>query len=412
MHPRIAPSKPVAAPAPSPVPEAVIWTTWVLRIAIALQCVGMALPMVTHQTPSPLNEYLLNHQGVEDATAGMIDQVTGFAMFGIAVVVLVFPISPIVLLVAAWAGVTAWATQMNEGDAFAFVAVPAQAVRFIAPLALVLLLAWPGHYARAAWRQHGAMWLLRLAAAVVFIAHGYEAFALNPRFIDYILHSGQFFFATTFPQQTAEWLLRLIGVQDVILAVALIGAWPNVKHRRSSWRIGHRVIVGLVAAISVYQLERFREPRLFVDWIAGELSHWLAMPVAGDALVLLLAVAAGLVAMSCVVHWRGLIIYMACWGLITAAARVIDGGFVRIDEMLIRACNAAAPLAVLLLVQHFSQTESAAATNGAKKKRPTAPGTPGASGISGLPSRPAPRPSQVTIHSEESTQPAAPRRPI
>ena len=393
-----------------PADESVLWASRVLRLAVALQCLGVALLMIVQKAPSPLNEYLL-YQGVEDDTVRLIDQLVGYAMFGIAASVLLFPIAPVVLIVAAWAGVSAWATQMNDGDAYAYLALWAQMVRYIAPIALILLLPWPGHLARPGVRTSIAAWLLRISAAVVFLAHGYEAFTLNPRFVDYILHFGQTFFIQTWPQETVEWILRVIGVQDVVLAAALLGVWPRAAKRSLARRATQSLIIGVAAGLGVYFLGNFAEAHPFIDWIAAELARSLKWQVSAGTLVLVVVVLAGLLAMLGARYWRALLIYMTTWGALTACARVLDGGFRGLDDTLIRACNSGAPLALLLLL-HIALPQHAPAESEPRRKKPKPrPAAPEPPKPRKPAARPATRPTEIILH-EEPSEPEPGRRPI
>ena len=94
MRPRTSQPGPVVVAEAPPADESVLWASRVLRLAVALQCLGVALLMIVQKAPSPLNEYLL-YQGVEDDTVRLIDQLVGYAMFGIAASVLLFPIAPV-----------------------------------------------------------------------------------------------------------------------------------------------------------------------------------------------------------------------------------------------------------------------------------------------------------------------------
>lgn len=87
--------------------------------------------------------------------------------------------------------------------------VPAQATRWLAPVALLLPLA----------ARVPAQWVLRAAAAAVFAAHGMEALLGEPLFVDYLLGLPG---GGTLGQERAEALLRLIGGADLLAAGCIL----------------------------------------------------------------------------------------------------------------------------------------------------------------------------------------------
>jgi acid phosphatase type 7 len=97
------------------------------------------------------------------------------------------------------------------GVPFSSWALPAHASRMLAPLVLAL------------WHRPGAAaWLARGAVAVTFLVHGVEALALHPHFIDFILVADMRIFGLGLTQSSAETLLILIGVQDLVLALLIV----------------------------------------------------------------------------------------------------------------------------------------------------------------------------------------------
>lgn len=97
------------------------------------------------------------------------------------------------------------------GAPFTDWAVPAHATRIAAPL---IFACWD--------RRSAALWVLRIAIAITFAIHGVEAFLLHPQFIDFILIADQRIFGFGLQQSGAEVLLRVIGVQDIIIAALVL----------------------------------------------------------------------------------------------------------------------------------------------------------------------------------------------
>lgn len=151
----------------------------------------------------------------------------------------------------------------------------AEAARYAVPLALLLL---------ATKAQRPSAWILRIGIALTFAAHGREALAHTPRFVDLILiadgHvSGLLEGHRLFDEASARTLLTGIGAIDLGLAV-----------------------LGLV------------------------------------------------------MRSRALWLYMAFWGFLTAASRVLAGGLDWWPAALERLPNGAAPLALVLLAGSLARS--------------------------------------------------------
>lgn len=169
------------------------------------------------------------------------------------------------LLPAVWLLMNAHAGAMNGGKAFAELAVPAQATRWGMFVVLALLLS------RNAQTNCIANWVLRIACALTFAIHGWEAFQLSPPFQD-LLYATFSHVGIGLSESACHGLLRAIGMMDLLLAV------------------------GVTA-----------------------------------------------------IHFRPLLLWMGCWGLIAAASRPVAMGFDAWPEFAMRLPNSAAPLLVVLL---------------------------------------------------------------
>ena len=92
-------------------------------------------------------------------------------------------------------------------------------------------------------RLRTAAWGLRLGISALFITHGLEALYLHPRFIDYLIGTAGNLAGISMREATAGTLLRLIGVTDIAVALALL-------LRPSSGVLFWMAFWGLVTALS------------------------------------------------------------------------------------------------------------------------------------------------------------------
>ncbi len=140
------------------------------------------------------------------------------------------------LLPSLWLLLNASAVAMNGGKAYAELAIPAHATRWILPVALTLLVLMADRSKTA------VNWLLRLACASTFAIHGWEAFQLHPGFQDLIfIASGKI--GLDLPVEVCHILLRGIGIMDGLLALSvLVVHSPRILLWMSFW--------GLITAFS------------------------------------------------------------------------------------------------------------------------------------------------------------------
>lgn len=347
--------------APQVSSRAVKVASWVLRFVVAAQCVGLALPVLRDQVPSAINSYLWQIGGWSDDAVSQFDLIAAWSLVGLGAITLLFVCWPILILIGAWFLLTAMASWYMDSGHFPEVMVFAHAVRFMTPLMLIGFQHWPRRFAKSRRRVGVANTLLACAIGSTFVAHGYEAFCLHPEFIDYIIAAGDRLFAREVSQSDAEWLLRLIGLVDVVVGVCIIGCSPRVVVsgdvvKRQAMTMASRFRVGLAAAFAVAWLNTFREPAdgvtRLVEWSEASLGvridDWIWLDGA--------AILSGLVAMWLVAHWRLLTIWLAAWGFVTAFSRVVAADWSHIDRVLVRAGNGGAAVA-LLLYWHVSRRE-------------------------------------------------------
>ncbi len=184
-----------------------------LALVVLLQAAGLALS--TAREGTSLGSLMFVGLGWSEPLSLALERAgTLIAVVGCLLAVLVR--RPTLRLVAASVA-SAWCLALALGEwkvagaPYSEVALPAHATRIAAPLLLAL------------WNRRTAMlWVLRLSIALTFAIHGMEALGLHPRFIDYILYADQRLFGLGLEQEGAELLLRLIGIQDVVLALLVL----------------------------------------------------------------------------------------------------------------------------------------------------------------------------------------------
>lgn len=245
----------------------------ILRVAVALTCVGAAAQMLLYG--GPVLSWLWLNLDWSEAAALRVEHAAAFGLLACVPFVFWGKAWPVLKLIAAWLLFSAFASTMVE-PWYPWLTPGAHAARYTAPLALAALSLPP-----APRNRRLAEWLLRGGIAATFLCHGVEALLLRAQFIDYLIGASAKLLSHDLSESAATAMLISIGVLDV--AVALLILLP-----RRLW------------------------------------------PVAA---------------------------WMAFWGAVTAAARMVYFGWAAWPETLIRVTNAAVPLTLVLLWTRMQPAE-------------------------------------------------------
>jgi hypothetical protein len=227
---------------------------WFLRILVVVQSLGYAAKLVA---PSALNSFLLESMG--DPFVSNLDRsVQVFIWIACATLLALGFLNPpvrsfarridlsILGLLALWSfalAILSWL--VNPGNPFHATDPAGHAVRYAAPLALLLLTAFPGKG-----QESKVVWVLRWGVTGTFIGHGLCALWLQPSFIDLVIGSMDLFLgedldAYASRQAFAEAALPIIAMQDFILVGLLLLPKRRMK-KIALWM----AIWGIVTALS------------------------------------------------------------------------------------------------------------------------------------------------------------------
>lgn len=143
------------------------------------------------------------------------------------------------LFIGAYLLAISYYKSVNGGAMFTELAVPAHATRWLPCFALWILL-----LSKTTASQNSVKYLLITAASLTFATHGYEAFMQHPHFRG-LLYGAFEVISVNISETTATVLLRLIGVMDICLAIAVI-----FYHSKWKWLLLWMSIWGFLTAIS------------------------------------------------------------------------------------------------------------------------------------------------------------------
>ena len=108
---------------------------------------------------------------------------------------------------------------INGGAKYSELAIPAQATRWMACVALAVWISM--HSGSKGKRLESVSWILVIAASLTFTTHGYEAFMGHPAFRD-LLYGAFESISVEISENTVFFLLKLIGIMDISLALIIL----------------------------------------------------------------------------------------------------------------------------------------------------------------------------------------------
>jgi hypothetical protein len=181
---------------------------------------GIAMAMLAWNTTAIGAMLFMNHEIAHGRTVA-IEHALAWMLLGVTVLMLWPPtrvFGAVLLLV--FAVVLAWANVDQGGYPFSRFAYGAHAMRIAAPLALVFAILQWGPLEPV--RRRIVLSVLIAASATTFVIHGVEAFAGHPWFTDMTLNTFRTVGGWRISQASAENLLRVVGVIDIMVSIALI----------------------------------------------------------------------------------------------------------------------------------------------------------------------------------------------
>jgi hypothetical protein len=216
-----------------------LWSAivWVLRISVALACLG-TWDWFVRWEETPFLQWLLDPTdigglGWNESTALVAQRIVGWFVLAAGVSVLVRPtaavLAPLTLLhllvaVAMWRTDDGFSLESSwlSPSVSALFPFATQMARIAAPLGLLLLDPWRCERPLSERRVAVTIGVLRWVIAITFVAHGLEAWLHYPEFVDYWIGTTRKLFGTRMSESTADTLLSFIGCLDFLAAAACV----------------------------------------------------------------------------------------------------------------------------------------------------------------------------------------------
>lgn len=192
----------------------------IIGLAIALHGLGMFLIFLRkHHTN--FGNYMFMVLEVDHAKAFAIERVTVSIFLILCFIILIYRRVFLLLPIFVYIFLEAWMGYIQGGYHFSEFTMGAHALRYLAPVAL-LVLVLPDNVSLHLNRQKISSWILRIGLAVVFITHGVECLQQNPRFIDLLIGSSYNLLGEYIPEEVALHIMTIIGWVDVLVALLVL----------------------------------------------------------------------------------------------------------------------------------------------------------------------------------------------
>lgn len=200
----------------------------VLRAVLAVQIAGYLAGSWLGE--SPVVEFLYFSVGTSESTAVTAATLAGFALACAAAGAAIRPRRWYLVPTALWFFGVACLDWWLGGAPHAHLAPVADAVRWMAPLVLARLAVGGTEF------DLGAERMLRYAAAATFAAHGWEALAHHPGFLDFLFGAAQRV-GVTLAEPAARRILTGIGALDLAVAAILASGvrWRPLVGWMAGW---------------------------------------------------------------------------------------------------------------------------------------------------------------------------------
>lgn len=208
---------------------------WILGAAVLIHAIGLfAVVFGAHQTH--FGNYLFLVIGMPNAQAIFIEKIT-VTVFLITTFAAVFrPRAYLLLPVFAYVFFEAYAGYYQGGYRFSDWTMITHALRYAAPLGLLLLFLPAARIFKHHHQLLASGWLLRAGLFAVFFGHGMLSIMGNPQFIDLLIGTTWNLLEVRVTEAFAVQILLVIGVVDIAVATALlIRPWTSLLWWMAFW---------------------------------------------------------------------------------------------------------------------------------------------------------------------------------
>ena len=200
----------------------ILYSRHILNLAILLHAFGLFITFFRGY-PTNLGTYMFMILEIDHAEAVSIERISVSIFLFLSIVNLFWTRFLTLFPIFIYIFVEAWTGYYQGGYLFSELTFGAQALRYITPISVIVLAAWPfTKFFPDAKRAIVTSWVLRIGIAVVFITHGVECLLQSPQFIDLIIGSGNNLLGIRASEATALQIMQVIGIVDILVAIVVL----------------------------------------------------------------------------------------------------------------------------------------------------------------------------------------------
>jgi len=218
-------SEPEHNPFETPIPRGTRLIQATLRVVVAVQCWGMAAARLHRGKATPVTEFLAPAYELSAEQIPMVEDLAGYFMVLAGIVILIRPNTLILVPVIIWQAMVAICAMMLGHGTIPELEPAEQAVRYVAPIALLLIDFWPPRIKPNLTLCRSAIGLLRLATVCTFASHGAVClfqFQNGGSFVELLTLSLHKVTQYDIDPYRAKQCIALIGAVDIAVAVSLL----------------------------------------------------------------------------------------------------------------------------------------------------------------------------------------------
>ncbi len=189
----------------------------IIRLMLLMQCFGLAF--IFYFKGSKIGNYLFLEQSWIETSSRYLDYILIGSLIVLAFINILKPRFSFLLVLFSIFLSEAYFTYILGGSVGSEGALFGQFARYSWPLILAFSISKRRSFPLV---DRHSCFIFQIAIGITFMTHGWEAWRLAPRFIDYLVLAFNKFFAINLLESQAQLLLRGIGLADIMLGIWVI----------------------------------------------------------------------------------------------------------------------------------------------------------------------------------------------
>lgn len=196
-----------------------------LRIFVALECWGAAVSRLVSGRPTAINRLLQQEFSLPAGAASVLDQSVAWALLVCGFVTLIRPVWPLLIAISTWMLAQPVAAIVTHFGAIPQIEPAQDAIRWIAPIVLLLVDFWPPRLKFTITRYEMAIGFLRVGVAATFLAGGvlliHHSAHASP-LAEMLVRGAERLKLATLSPARAQFLLGVLGGLECGVGLALV----------------------------------------------------------------------------------------------------------------------------------------------------------------------------------------------